>query len=144
MIHLLRLAVGITDVDHLKQRQLSRPRPDVPKKLGACVWSWTKRKPTRHEELAAGGSIYWVIKGQIRVRQKILRIDEVADDAGETRARLILRKEWVLTDPVPKRAFQGWRYLDPADAPADLDERAVKGDALPPHLAAELRALGLL
>ena len=144
MIHLLRLAVGITDVEHLKQRQLSRPRPEVPKKLGACVWSWTKRRPTRAEELVGGGSIYWVIKGQIRVRQRILRIDEVADDAGESRARLILRKEWLLTDPVPKRAFQGWRYLAPDDAPADLDARGETSDALPPHLAAELKSLGLL
>ena len=144
MIHLLRLAVGITDVDHLKQRQLSRPRPEVPKKLGACVWSWTRRRPTRAEELTAGGSLYWVIKGQIRVRQRVLRIDQVEDDQGEAHARLILRKEWVLTDPVPKRAFQGWRYLAPDDAPADLDARAASGDALPPHLAAELKSLGLL
>jgi hypothetical protein len=144
MIHLLRLAVGITDIDHLKQRQLARPRPDVPKKLGAVVGTWTRRRPTRAEELIAGGSIYWVIKGQIRVRQRVLRVDEVADDAGETHARLVLRKEWILTDPVPKRAFQGWRYLAPEDAPADLDARAGTGDALPPHIAAELRALGLL
>ena len=144
MIHLLRLAVGIDDVEHLKTRQLQRPRPEVPKKLGAVVWSWTRRKPTRAEELCAGGSIYWVIKGQIRVRQRVLRIDEVEDDKGEPRARLILRKEWVLTDPVPKRAFQGWRYLAPADAPGDLDTRAPVGDSLPPKLVAELKSLGLL
>jgi hypothetical protein len=144
MLHLLRLAVGITDIDHLKERQLARPRPDVPKRLGAVVGSWTRRRPTRVEELVAGGSIYWVIKGQIRVRQTLLRIDEVTDDAGESQARLVLRKEWVLTEPVPKRAFQGWRYLAPEDAPADLDPRAAESDALPPHLAAELRALGLL
>jgi hypothetical protein len=144
MIHLLRLAVGIEDVDHLKERQLSRPRPEVPKKLGAVVWSWTKRKPTRAEELCAGGSLYWVIKGRISVRQEVVHIDEVVDADGETHARLILRKKWILTDPVPKRAFQGWRYLASEDAPADLDARAGKSEELPPHLQAELRALGLL
>ena len=137
-LHLLRLAVGITDLDHLQRVQILRVG-EVAKNLR----STTRRLPTRIAELTDGGSLYWVIKGVILVRQSLLAIEAGTDDEdGSPCAVMTLKREWVRTVPTHHRPFQGWRYLKPETAPADLDG-AKPGD-LPAALQAELRALGIL
>jgi hypothetical protein len=100
----------------------------------------TRAWPKRREEILAGGSLYWVIKGVISVRQRIVAIDDVTDHHGH-RCGLYLDRKLVRTVPQPRRAFQGWRYLDPQDAPLDLAD--LKGGAgLPDDLRRKLAELG--
>jgi hypothetical protein len=98
--------------------------------------------PKRADELLDGGSIYWVIKGEIQVRQRLIEIRPFTDDEGIKRCALVLDPDLVETECMPRGPFQGWRYFPAKDAPPDL----AAGDAqdLPPALRKELRALGLL
>jgi hypothetical protein len=100
--------------------------------------------PTRTVELLDGGSLYWVIKGQISARQRLIGIEPFVDSAGVKRCALQLDDEVVALRPQPHRAFQGWRYLTPADAPPDLDSVAAGLDEMPEALRRELSDLGLL
>jgi hypothetical protein len=104
----------------------------------------TRQMPRRADELKAGGSIYWVIKGVIQVRQRLLDLKEVRGDDGIRRCDLILDPQLVPTRPRPRRAFQGWRYLDGEDAPADLDLRGADVEEMPAEMKQELIELGLL
>jgi hypothetical protein len=99
--------------------------------------------PTRAAELVEGGSMYWVIRGSVLVRQRIEAVERYTDEEGIGRCKLVFDPELVPVRPVPRRAFQGWRYLSEADAPPDLPPSPA-GDELPPRLRAELAALGLL
>jgi hypothetical protein len=99
--------------------------------------------PKRIGELLDGGSLYWVIKGNVQVRQQLLDIRPFRDGEGIERCNLVLDRELVQTAWQPRRAFQGWRYLEPKDAPPDL--AGIAGAAsLPPQLRLELAQLGLL
>ena len=93
--------------------------------------------------LLEGGSLYWVIKGQLSARQKLLDIEEFTDADGIGRCKLILGPEVIETMPQPKRPFQGWRYLEAKDAPADLFGEGQAAD-MPAELKRELAELGLL
>ncbi len=137
-LHLIKLAVGVEDVAQLRKLQKERRR-----ERGRSVF-YTRHMPRRREEILDGGSIYWVIKGYIRVRQRILGFIPVAEDDGERYCLVRYDPKLVETVWQPKRAFQGWRYLLPKDAPADRPARASKEDKLPVAMAEELRALGLL
>jgi hypothetical protein len=142
-LHMMRLAVGVRDIEHLASIQKKRKKVALPKRVKA-VPSYTTHMPKRTEELLDGGSLYWVIKGLMRVRQRLLGFRPYVDDEGRTRCMLLLDPTLVPTLPTAFRAFQGWRYFDPANAPADLT-KAGKGAAnMPPKMLAELRALGLL
>ena len=99
--------------------------------------------PRRADELLDGGSIYWVIKGNIRMRQLVTELERVTVDDGTTRCRLILDSQLTETVAWPRRPFQGWRYLPVTDAPPDLAESGVDAE-MPPEMVAELRSLGLL
>jgi len=101
----------------------------------------TRMVPKRIGELLDGGSLYWVIKGNVQVRQRLLDVRPFVDTEGIQRCRLVLEPKLVSTDWQPKRPFQGWRYLKPEDAPADL--RKGKRSSLPPALEAELAELGV-
>lgn len=81
----------------------------------------TRMSPKRREELLSGGSIYWVIKKVIRVRQRILDIRTIDDSAGKPICELVFDPELVPVLPRRKRPFQGWRYLKVGDAPPDLE-----------------------
>ena len=133
-IHILKLCVGADSVEDLadwQKRQIKKRKRPV---CGTRMW------PKRAEDVLAGGSLYWVIKGVVLVRQRIVAIDHVTDDHGQ-RCGLYLDPDLVRTSPQPRRAFQGWRYLEPKDAPADLS--ALKGGAdLPEHLRRQLVELG--
>ncbi len=137
-LHLLKLAVGVEDLADLRKQQKERRR-----ERGRSVF-YTRHMPRRREEILDGGSIYWVIKGQIRVRQRILGFIPVVEDDGERYCLVRYDPKLVETAWQPKRAFQGWRYLLPKDAPADRPARAAGEDTLPDAMAEELRALGLL
>lgn len=141
-LHLLKLAVGIKGVEHLQAVQEARRR-----RTGRLVHV-TRFTPRRAGEILDGGSLYWVIKHRIRVRQRILRFDRHEDPAaGKAKCAIVLAPELIATDPVHRRPHQGWRYLEDADAPRDLGPVGAGGppeDSFPPEMAAELRELGLL
>jgi hypothetical protein len=96
------------------------------------------------EELLEGGSLYWVIKGQVMARQSLLDIRTFTSADGIQRCELMLGPEVIETAPQPKRPFQGWRYLKPEDAPRDIGEFGADVAAMPEDLRRELAELGLL
>jgi hypothetical protein len=104
----------------------------------------TRMVPKRADELVDGGSLYWVIRGQVACRQRILAVRPFVDRQGVGRCRLVLEPKVVLVEPRPWRAFQGWRYLTPDDTPRDLDRAAPGAKRMPEQLRRELRELGLL
>ena len=135
-LHLLKLAVGIDDVDHLRRVRTLR----AAERRGD--WVYTRNRPRRASEVLDGGSIYWVIRGQIAVRQRVIGFRAERDAGGRRFCLIEVDPELVATLPRSCRAFQGWRYLPPATAPAD---RLLSGGAPPPErMLAELRALGLI
>jgi len=100
--------------------------------------------PRRQSQVLDGGSLYWVIKGSVQVRQLITDIVPVVDEEGIKRCRLMLGAELVATRPQPRRPFQGWRYLRQEDAPVDIGVYDPDNQDLPPGMRAELVELGLL
>ncbi|HYD32067.1 MAG TPA: DUF1489 domain-containing protein [Azospirillaceae bacterium] len=144
-LHLIKLAVGVDDVEHLQTIQARRAEsgPNGGPN-GGTVPLFTGFVPKRAAEILEGGSLYWVIRGSVRARQRVLAVDTAVDAEGKKRCRLTLDVAIVPVLATPHRPFQGWRYLEPKDAPPDAADAAGMGDELPPHLVAELRALGLL
>ena len=140
-LHLIKLCVGVTDVDQLAEWQQRRLREMSRAGAEPRLWHATRNTPRRAAELLDGGSLYWVIKGRVRVRQRLAGIERAADNEGRRLCRLMLEPPLVETAPWPHRPFQGWRYLQAADAPPDLDGI---DPGLSPEMAAELRELGLL
>jgi hypothetical protein len=138
MVHLIKLSVGTGSVEDLRRWQARRL------KLSGRVFHQTRMMPRRAGELVQGGSIYWVIKGLIQARQRLLAIEPQVDFEGRRSTLLVLEPGLVSTVPSPHRAFQGWRYLAREDAPPDLGEAAGDVQDMPPEMIAELRALGLL
>lgn len=134
ILHIVKLCVGAESVEDLAEFQIGQIKKRKRPVCGTRMW------PKRAEEVLAGGSLFWVIKGVISVRQRIVEIAEVRDDHG-LRCGLYLDAKLVRTIPQPRRAFQGWRYLAPNDAPADLSE-AQGGADLPEHLRRQLVELG--
>jgi hypothetical protein len=100
--------------------------------------------PKRETEILDGGSIFWVIKGVIQARQRILRMDEVIGEDGIRRCAIVLDPNLVRTQTALRRPFQGWRYLKPEDSPADLDPGRSKETPLPTELATALAEIGVL
>ncbi len=100
--------------------------------------------PKRAAELVDGGSLYWVIRGEIACRERIIDVRPFRDNAGVGRCALVLDPKVVLVAPRSFRAFQGWRYLAARDAPRDLDKAAPGAAAMPEKLRRELRELGLM
>ena len=101
-------------------------------------------RPKRAEDLLAGGSIYWVFRGTMLARQRLLGLEERIGADGITRCALILDRELVRVAALPRRPFQGWRYLQPKDAPPDLPPGRASEEPLPPELVRELTEMGLL
>lgn len=149
-VHLVKLCVGIDSIAELVQyrEEMAKKRGRSKKPLEDS--HWTRSFPRRAEEVLDGGSLYWVIRGQICVRHRILRLDEVEDDEGRAYCAIVYDPTVIVTDIRPRRAFQGWRYLEADDAPPDRpDQHAALAHALaeediPEGLRAELRSLGLL
>ena len=142
-IHLIKLAVGVDDLEHLRKLQKQR-RKERRQKPSSPHWVFTRNTPRRADELLDGGSLYWVIRGQIMCREPLRAIRPYRDKEGVGRCRLVLGPKIVLVEPRPFRAFQGWRYLEEKDAPRDLDRAAPGARNMPEELRRELRGLGLL
>jgi len=138
-LNLIKLSVGTESVESLIDWQKD-PRAQGPDGLPRHV---TRMWPKREKELLNGGSIYWVIKGLVMARQRIIRLDEVDRGDGIRRCGIVLDPDLVRTEAVPKRPFQGWRYLEGRVAPSDL-ARGRANDDLPPKLMAALAEIGVL
>lgn len=143
-LHLMKLAVGCDSVADLtawiKQRlKQKKARGEKPEHIHT-----TRMVPKRMDELLDGGSLYWVIRGQIACREELVAIRPFVDKDGIGRCRLVLRPKVIAVEPRPFRAFQGWRYLQAKDAPRDLDRVAPGARHMPEELRRELRELGLL
>ena len=138
-LNLQKLSVGTESVEDLAAWQASRAAQTADGLPRHVTRMWPKR-----DAEVLTGSIYWVIKGVILCRQRILRLDAHEGADGIRRCAIVLDPMLVRTAPVPRRPFQGWRYLKPGDAPPDLPEGRQTEEALPPKLAAELAAIGVL
>lgn len=136
-VHLMKLCVGSEGPDNLTDWQQLR-YGDEPAVHVTRMW------PTRERELLDGGSLYWVFKGVMLARQRLLRFEERFGEDGIRRCALVLDREIVRVGAVPRRPFQGWRYLKAEDAPPDLPKGRKSDDALPAEMAAALVRMGLV
>lgn len=143
-LHLIKLAVGCESIKELKGRVAERMHTAKKKGLPLHHIHNTRMTPKRVDELLAGGSLYWVIRGEIAAREKILAIEPFRDRDGIGRCRLVMQPKVIAVLSRPMRPFQGWRYLADCDAPADLKSAGVGVAAMPEPLRRELRQLGLL
>jgi hypothetical protein len=138
-LNILKLCVGAESVEDLTDWHRAH----------AHVWAKgttehvTRMWPKRAEELLDGGSLYWVIKGSIQARQRILGLAERRGADGIARCALVLDAEVIRTEAAGRRPFQGWRYLAATESPRDLPKTRVKDDTLPPALAQALAEIGL-
>ena len=142
MLHIIKLCVGCDSLAELAQWQEARLKQTRAKGQKPQLVHVTRMTPKRADEVLDGGSLYWVIKGHIAARQKLLAFRAVKKN-GIPHCGLVYDKTLVPVVARPRRAFQGWRYLEAADAPPDL--ALTKGaKELPEALQRELAALGLL
>ncbi len=138
-LNIIKLCVGAEKVEDLLDWHRAH----------AHVWAAgttehvTRMWPKRETELLDGGSLYWVIKGAVLARQRLLRLEERRGADGIARCALVLDAEVIRTEAALRRPFQGWRYLDPAESPRDLPKGRVADDTLPPELARALAEIGL-
>ena len=141
-LHLLKLCVGCDSIEDLEEwiaLRLKEARRAGKEPVHGHV---TRMIPKRAEELVDGGSLYWVIRGNVQVHQRILDVRPFRDREGIQRCRLVLDPKTNATEWKPRRAFQGWRYLKAQDAPEDLG--ASGAGAMPEALRRALGELGLL
>lgn len=143
-LHLIKLCVGCDSVRELEDWIKQKLRDKRRRREKAEHIHRTRMVPKRAEELTDGGSLYWVIRGEVMCRQRIRAVRPFRDKDGVGRCGLVLEPKVVLVAPRPYRAFQGWRYLASADAPPDLDRAAPGAAAMPEKLRRELRELGLM
>jgi hypothetical protein len=144
-LHLIKLCVGCDSVKDLKEWVAERMRAARKKGQAVRHVHVTRMTPKRVEEILAGGSLYWVIRGEIAAREKLIAIEPFRDKDGIGRCRLVMQPKVIALSPRPMRPFQGWRYFDADAAPPDLAKSAVSGvAAMPEPLRRELRDLGLL
>lgn len=143
-LHIIKLCVGASSIEDLAQWQAERLREQKARGETPRIFHATLQTPKRQEELK-GGSLYWVIKGVIQVRQKLAGFEEGKREDGSPCCLMLLDRKLVPVRPVPRRAFQGWRYLPDADAPKDLGQGG-SGDlsTLPPEMRRALIELGLI
>ena len=137
-VHLKKLSVGTESLASLRLWQALR------RDSGQELMHVTRNTPRRAEEVLAGGSMFWVIKGVMCARQPIRELRTMQRADGKPACGIVLAPELVAVEPMRVRIFQGWRYLEAKDAPADLPVSAEGDEAMPPELVAELRELGLL
>lgn len=139
-INLIKLSVGTETIDDLTTWQATK-RAQTPDGLPRHV---TRMWPKRGEEILAGGSIFWVIKGVLTCRQRILRLDEYIGQDGIRRCSIVSDPELVRVQSALKRPFQGWRYLKPEDTPPDLPKGRADEEPIPVELNRALAEIGVL
>ncbi len=142
-LHLVKLCVGAGSIEDLQawidfrvaeNREAGRALEQI---------HTTRMTPTRRDELLSGGSLYWVIKGSIQARQRLLDIRSYKDDEGVGRCDIVMAPDLTPTQLQPRRPFQGWRYLKVEDAPADLSTYGAGAD-IPEEMRRELAELCLI
>jgi hypothetical protein len=143
-LHLIKLCVGCDSVRELEDWIRTKLKERKKRRLAAEHIHTTRMVPKRADELLAGGSLYWVIRGEVLCRQRLVAVRPFVDKEGIGRCRLVLEPKVVLVEPRPCRAFQGWRYLAAKEAPRDLDRAAPGAARMPEALRRELSELGLL
>lgn len=144
-LHLIKLSVGTDSIADLqgwiddKIKAQKKRGVKKPERIHT-----TRMVPKRADELKDGGSIYWVIKGQIMCRETILDIRPFTDKDGIHRCKLVLDPKCIPVEPRPRAAFQGWRYLVDKEAPRDLGKIGKGALNMPEEMRRELMQLGLL
>jgi len=141
MIHLQKLSVGSESIDTLAAWQKHVAARRLKKGLSPVHEHVTRMFPKQKEALLDGGSIYWVIKGLIQCRNRIVALEEVRKKDGTKACSIQMDPELIAVIPTPKRPFQGWRYLQPDAAPTDLTD-VTGGKDLPPELRSKLVDIG--
>ena len=143
-LHLIKLCVGAGSIEDLDAWQ--KGRMAAQKKSGGTprLFHSTFQTPKRQAELLDGGSLYWVIKGVIQVRQRLIGFEEGHKPDGSRCCLILLDEALIPVRPAPRRAFQGWRYLGAEDAPADLGRADKQLATMPPKMRRDLADLGLL
>ncbi|WP_339109126.1 DUF1489 domain-containing protein [Thioclava sp. GXIMD4216] len=134
--HLIKLCVGAEKVEDLATWQEARFGTSPAEHV-------TRMWPKRAEEVLDGGSLYWVFKGAVLARQKIIGLEERMGEDGIARCAIVLDRKIIRTEALPRRPFQGWRYLSPEDAPKDLPAGRTREEPLPRELLSALSELGL-
>jgi hypothetical protein len=143
-VHLVKLCVGVETVQELKAWQTERLKHLRRARELVELCHRTLQTPRRRDEVLDGGSLYWVIKGVILVRQRVIDLRPDVKDDGIACCAIVFDSELVATRPRARRAFQGWRYLAPADAPPDLRTVGDEDSEMPPAMRADLRELRLI
>lgn len=136
LVHLIKLCVGCDNPSELEAWQKQRWQAEAPRHI-------TRMWPKREAELLNGGSIYWVFKGVMLARQELRGLEEVRGEDGIARCALVLDPQLIRVAATPRRPFQGWRYLSPTDAPADLASGRAEEPNLPTEFANALAEMGL-
>jgi hypothetical protein len=136
-LHMLKLCVGVSEIEELeswvKDCRAGRDTLD----------HTTRMFPKRRDEILKGGSLYWVIRGMILCRLPIADLEAVTGADGIERCRIVFEQKIIPVRPAPRRAFQGWRYLEEADAPPDLPKTA-RAEGMSEKMRRDLAELGLL
>ncbi len=140
---MIKLCVGAESIGDLKEWVAERALTAIAAGLEPHSRHRTRMMPKRGAEILDGGSLYWVIKGQVAARQQILALEAVEGADGNSYCDIILAPTVIETAPQPKRPFQGWRYYPPEDVPRDLGSLSGEAD-MPEDLRRELAELGLL
>jgi hypothetical protein len=143
-INMIKTAAGLTDIDQLVVRQSGGK---TRYKGQAATYAYTRYAPKQAEEIvSSGGSIYWILKSRIQVRQKILGFEMAEEDDGSRWCKIMVDPQLYKTIAQPHRAIQGWRYLAEKDTPKDRGPYTFgsQDDEPPEEMAEELRKAGLL
>ena len=143
-LHLIKLCVGADLLADLREWMAARMADAKRRRAPLRHAHVTRMAPKRAADILDDGSLYWVIKGQIAARQRLLDIEPFVDPEGIGRCRLWLDQSVIAVAPRPMRAFQGWRYFDAKAAPPDIDESQPGFADMPEALRRELAGLGLL
>ena len=139
-LHLIKLCVGVDSLEQLITWRAARPTASDHTNTRHVTRMW----PKREAELLEGGSLFWIIKGEIQARQKIVGFEEVIGNDGIRRCAILMDPNLVRTTLSPRRPFQGWRYLNVEDAPPDMPAQRKGDDALPNDLSRALADIGVL
>lgn len=142
-VHLVKLCVGTDSVEDLRAWQASKSAERTAAGQDPRPRHVTRMWPRRGVELVEGGSLFWVIRGVILVRQRIEALDPVTGADGITRCGIVLAPDLIRVEPRSRRPFQGWRYLSAADAPADLAPSRASEPVLPADLRDALARFGV-
>jgi hypothetical protein len=143
-LHIIKLCVGVDSVEQLATWQAERLNSLREAGSAPELAHRTRQMPRQRAAILAGGSIYWVIKGIIQARQKILDLREEIAPEGHSLCAIVLAETLMTVKPQPRRPFQGWRYLASEDAPSDIGPAGTLGEDIPAAMRAALAELALL